>query len=335
MDVFRFYKTLAVFSIVIACYSPFFSYATEADDEWLNAFEQQTEIATKTKLNVKYVPGIVDILYAKTLRQRGYKTVLDALSRLPGIQTLTSSYRTNPNVRGNISDTIQGDVQILINGIPQVSGNDLQPFAALDMPLAAIERIEVIKGPGSAIYGEYAINGVINIITVKETEGGTAYVKAGDFDTQVYSVNQRTHVNDWKLSLAASRSTTDGSQPVVDNDAYSVYSTPLLSNAPGKADTRMLFDSFITQASYDNTIIDFNYMSTLQGDNFGSLEWLTDDDQYKDEIQSTSFQISHKLENLWNGDLTIYAGLQRHMFDRRIQYAPANVVAPGSSDIYI
>jgi iron complex outermembrane receptor protein len=304
--------------------------ASKAEDTFLEQFAIQTDIATKTRLNVKYVPGVVDVMYGATLRKRGYQTVLEALTRLPGFQTLTNAYRTNPNVRGNISDTFQGDVQILLNGVPQVSGNDLQPFAALAMPLSAIDRIEVIKGPGSALYGEYALNGVINIVTVRETEGGAAHISGGSFNTQSASVTQRMEGEDWQVSLTALRRRTEGYSPLIEHDALRADGQLLATNTPAKADTRSYFDAVTVQAKYKQTQIDASYISALQGDMLGASAFLTDSDDYKDELRSEAFQLTQGLGRIGAGELKLVAGIQRHHFDRRILAIPKGLCSIAS-----
>jgi outer membrane receptor for ferrienterochelin and colicins len=303
---------------------------SKAEDTFLEQFAIQTDIATKTRLNVKYVPGVVDVMYGATLRKRGYQTVLEALTRLPGFQTLTTSYRTNPNVRGNISDTFQGDVQILLNGVAQVSGNDFQPFTALDMPLSAIDRIEVIKGPGSALYGEYALNGVINIVTVRETEGGAAHISGGSFNTHSAAVTQRIEGENWQLSMTAQRRRTEGYSPVVDHDSLRADGQLLATKTPAKADARSYFDAVTVQAKYKQTQIDASYMSVLHGDMLGASAFLTDSNDYKDELSSEAFQLTQGLGNIGAGKLMLVAGIQQHHFDRRILVIPKGLCSVAS-----
>ena len=303
---------------------------SKAEDTFLEQFAIQTDIATKTRLNVKYVPGVVDVMYGATLRKRGYQTVLEALTRLPGFQTLTNSYRSNPNVRGNISDTFQGDVQILLNGVAQVSGNDFQPFSVLAMPLSAIDRIEVIKGPGSALYGEYALNGVINIVTVRETEGGAAHISGGSFNTQSAAVTQRIDGEDWQVSMTALRRRTEGYSPVVEHDSLRAEGQLLATKTPAKADTRSYFDAITVQAKYKQTQIDASYMSVLQGDMFGALASLTDSNDFKDELRSEAFQLTQGLGTVGEGKLKLIAGIQQHHFDRRILAVSKGFCSVGS-----
>lgn len=295
-------------------------------NDLLAQLNAQTDIATKTRLNVKHVPGVVDVMYGETLRKRGYQTVLEALTRLPGFQTLTNSYKSNPNIRGNISDTFQGDIQILLNGVAQVSGNDLQPFMVLDMPLAAIDRIEVIKGPGSAVYGEYALNGVVNIVTVSDTEGGAAHIAGGSFNTHSVSVNQRIDGDDWYVSMTAMSRRTDGARHKIEQDL--LFNHPLARSLPGEADTRNHFDSIILQAKFNETQIDASFMSNLQGNQFGHLEWLSGSEDYQDELRSEALQVTQGLGQPGGGDLKVFMGVQRHHFDRRIQAIPQGFCHP-------
>ena len=306
------------------------SSSADATPDFLAMFDAQTEIATKTKLNVRHVPGVVDVLYGATLRKRGYHTVLDALTRIPGFQVLTNSYKSNPNIRGNISDTTQGDIQILLNGVPQVSGNDLQPFTVLNMPLANVSRVEVIKGPGSALYGEYALVGVINIVTVVETEGGIANVSHGSFDSYSAAVSQRFEGDDWYFSISAQTVQSDGYEPLVQEDLSVAEGQTLQAKTPARADTRNAFESFTLQGQYAETRFDISYVSSLQGDLFGATARLTDSDDYKDEVRSEAFQLTQGLGKAAGGELKLFAGVQRHHFDRRLIIVPKGHCSPFS-----
>ncbi|QEN08687.1 TonB-dependent receptor [Oceanispirochaeta crateris] len=128
----------------------------------------------------------------------GQKTVIDKESwERMGARTVTEALQVSPGVTVNRSGTtlepstvsIRGSsgqqVLILVNGVPQNSGKgnavNLNSFSLND-----IEQIEVIRGGNSAVYGEGAFGGVINIITRQETsyipEGGV-YFSAGSFET--------------------------------------------------------------------------------------------------------------------------------------------------------
>jgi len=148
-------------------------------NDLISVMEETTEIATKTKLNADYVPGMVTVFNGKDLEARGVHTVRDALLLAPGVAP-AMTIRGDIMVRG-VGKWISGKVKLLVNGI---SVTDIVNgiFGLLfELPVEMVERIELIRGPGSALYGEYAYAGVINVIT--RNKGGKAFARYGSFDT--------------------------------------------------------------------------------------------------------------------------------------------------------
>ncbi len=131
---------------------------------------EQTRIATRTRLNADYVPGTVNLLHASDLLDRGARTVWEALEFVPGFELSVDEVGTRQLlVRGMGKTYSSGNVKILLDDIPQNS--ELQSLAdpVLNLPLEQVERIEVIRGPGSAIYGHSAYMGVVNVVTRKSS----------------------------------------------------------------------------------------------------------------------------------------------------------------------
>jgi len=135
-------------------------------------------ITAKTKKNIQNTPGSFSIITAKDISQMHATTLKDVLLQSIGISP-TINGDASWGGRQNIS--IRGmkpkDTLILVDG-EQVSGTDAQighsDFQYSWIPLDCIERIEIIRGPMSAIYGSQALGGVINIITKK------SYKRVGD-----------------------------------------------------------------------------------------------------------------------------------------------------------
>lgn len=126
--------------------------------------ERLTDIATRTFLNADYTPGMVSVLYGDELSKKGVRTVGEALELVPGVYLSPSDgvhWRTV--IRGAPRSFAPGSVKILLNGAP-VNGSFGIEFIP-NMPVDQVDRIEVIRGPGSALYGEFACAGVIHIIT--------------------------------------------------------------------------------------------------------------------------------------------------------------------------
>lgn len=127
--------------------------------------------ATKTNIKVKDSPSAVYVITEKEIRERGYRTLSDALEDVPGFD-FQHTYGLFPDLihqRGFVGNNQRS--LVYINGIPD---NNISENAVLGgtirYPLFNAERIEIVSGPVSALYGANAFNGVINIITKDGTE---------------------------------------------------------------------------------------------------------------------------------------------------------------------
>lgn len=140
---------------------------------------------TRTARELREVPSSVSVVGGEELRESGANTVADALRDVPGVEVFDQS------IPGAKRVVIRGEsgsrVLVLVDG-QKVSEQKSMDGAALLIDPARVERIEVIKGPGSVLYGSEAIGGVVNIITKK---GGDRPVQAeatGTYDTSADGV---------------------------------------------------------------------------------------------------------------------------------------------------
>jgi outer membrane cobalamin receptor len=128
--------------------------------------------ATLTKESIKTVPASASIYTHKEIARLGIDSLNDLMNLMPGFQ----SYRTSDapvqypfSVRGRRIGTAAAEVLVLMDGqryMEPASNGSGRIFPKI--PLDNIERVEFIRGPGSAIYGANAMLAVINIITKKE-----------------------------------------------------------------------------------------------------------------------------------------------------------------------
>jgi len=149
---------------------------TEIDDELdaLIAMEPDelltVVVASKRKENWKKAPGVVTVVTKKDIQSYGANNLQDVLIRLPNIYTFGNTFfRDNVvSIRGQSLANSDNHVLILLNGRPvresHVGGVNTPVYRGI--PLESIERLEVIRGPGSVLYGTNAFSGVINIITL-------------------------------------------------------------------------------------------------------------------------------------------------------------------------
>ncbi len=151
--------------------------------------------ATRTVRNPDDVPASITVITKEDIKKQNIQTVDQALAQVPGAfetpRKIFGDSMTNVNLRGFPADT-QKRTLVLLDG-QNISTAYTNSVAWTSMPVENIERIEVIRGPFSALYGGSAMGGVINIITktAKKLEmlahGGygtydswTYYLGAGD-----------------------------------------------------------------------------------------------------------------------------------------------------------
>lgn len=129
--------------------------------------------ASGFKQAIQEAPATISVITNKDLSSKAYKDIAEAISDIPGVDLNASRGNTGAyriTMRG-----ITGYTLILVDGRRQTVGGNIGPNGFDDAqitflpPLASIERIEVIKGPMSTLYGSDALGGVINIITKKVT----------------------------------------------------------------------------------------------------------------------------------------------------------------------
>lgn len=127
----------------------------------------------------------IHVILAEEIVRYGYRTIPEALKTVPGIHVAQiDSQKWAVSSRG-FNGRYNNKMLVLLDGrslySPEFSG---VYWETQDTLMADIERIEVIRGPGAAMWGSNAVNGVINIITKHTTEtlGGYALIGAGDHE---------------------------------------------------------------------------------------------------------------------------------------------------------
>lgn len=147
--------------------------SADADSEelelLLSVLDEETTLATRTRLNRDFVPGMVSVLRGDALQALGARTVLDALSLIPGFQVLREANGSgNLSVRGITVPFNAGNTKVLLDSVALSREESGGNSAVLLLPIERVERIEVMRGPGSSIHGGFAFSGVINVITRKQ-----------------------------------------------------------------------------------------------------------------------------------------------------------------------
>ena len=286
--------------------------ASEEDElnQFLNLLEQQTTLATKTRLNADFVPGMLSVLDAGQLQRRGFRTVWDALASLPGVNTsMDATGMRSISVRG-IGELFEpSKVKLLLNGEAVNASASATTGTLLDTPVEQVERIEFIRGPGSAVYGEFAYAGVLNVITRKK---GKQYAIGLEADAGVNFSALYAYAkpgSDFSSSFSLAANESDGEDIDSGRDS-STGGDP--SYAPGPINNKRDFVSAII----DLNLGDLNAMLQLQqsnrGDHFGSKDLLPPDDRQtviSESLVSAAINQPFAIDDRLGGEWS-FSGLQ-------------------------
>ncbi|MFZ5464261.1 MAG: TonB-dependent receptor domain-containing protein [Pseudomonadota bacterium] len=188
------------------------------------AFPQATELeavvvtATRQATRANELLSDVSIIGREEIEQAGQSTLAELLAKQPGIQIANNGgpgKATSVFIRGaNASHTL-----LLIDG-QRVGSATLGTASFEGIPLSQIERIEILRGPASALYGADAIGGVIQIFT-KRGEGparASAFAGYGTYDTSKASAGVSGATKEWSYSLQAGYENTKGFNAIADRD---------------------------------------------------------------------------------------------------------------------
>jgi outer membrane receptor protein involved in Fe transport len=155
--------------------------ALESELKWLQA-ERVVEIVSKRGENINSAAGIVSLMTSNDIERYNAKNLHQLLNRVTSIYTLGSAVFPDNTVsmRGDVTTHHSNHILVLINGRPVRDSytGGLNSGIYRDFPIHAIERLEIIRGPGSVLYGSNAYSGVISIVT-KKNKPNSVTVRGG------------------------------------------------------------------------------------------------------------------------------------------------------------
>lgn len=213
---------------------------TSEEDLALAYGDQSTiSIATGSSQPINHAPAVATVLTSRDIEAMGATDLDQALENVPGLHVSMVHVAMNPiySFRG-IATKYNPQVLMLVNGIPITNvfwGDRSQLWGG--MPLENVARIEVIRGPGSALYGADAFSGVINVITKTAADiDGTGFgVRAGSFNSRDVWLQHGGKLGMLDAAFYLRAGNTDGSKGIIPQDA--AFFAPNASLAPGPINT--------------------------------------------------------------------------------------------------
>jgi len=296
--------------------------------------------ATGNSKPLDKAPATASLITAAQIEAMGARTLNDVLETVPGLHvSLSSLSRLDSilSIRG-IHTGFNPHVLVLKNGVPiNFNAQGGRPVS-FRFPVTSIEQIEVIRGPGSAIYGADAFSGVINIITkdsaniVASKVGG----RLGSFDSQDFWVQTSGAVKNWNVGFSMTYMTSDGDDDrILESDVQSqldgIFGTDA-SLAPGLLATN--YEILDTHLSLNNENWKINLWSWItENSGVGAGAALALDDQGGDDNTMYFADVTYELEN-WadNWNLSARAAHTYYKNLASFNIFPAGTIVPIGED---
>ncbi|MCG8427451.1 MAG: TonB-dependent receptor [Chromatiales bacterium] len=199
----------------------------------------EVSISTETKQPISEAPAVVTVITKEDIRATGATNLVDVLEGVPGIHVRASQFGNRPLIQFRGANARQ--TLLMVNG---ASLKDLMWGFGIfwkGLPASMIERVEIIRGPGSALFGADASAGVINVITktAGKIEHNEVGARAGSFDTYTTWGQYGGNWNGFDVGFTAELSTTNGHDPFIEADgqtAQDLRNGTNTSLAPGTAE---------------------------------------------------------------------------------------------------
>lgn len=309
---------LAAMAVSAMTLQPMAAYAEEATAEGTAEKAETAELdsytlddvvvtATRTEKREVDIPESTEVVTAEDIKAFGAHNAADAIRNVNGIMykssgPLGSGMGTMINevgIRGNEKGAL-----ILVNGNP-VSWRG--KYNLNEIPAESIERIEIVKGGGSILYGSEAMSGVINIITKKDVQNSYT-VGFGNYGQQKYHITAGMEgfsvsydVNKWKSLIGLTSGNISGKLGTYATDFSNIKNESITVSWKANDHLDFLFGHYETESDYDKYITSLTAKGKLkakEGEYFNRRNYQT--------IRDTA-QVNYHDKN-WKGSLYFNTG---------------------------
>jgi iron complex outermembrane receptor protein len=213
-----------------------FSQRIVADAESMSVLGdiETVSIATGREQPIVTAPAVATIFKADDIKNSGARNLADLLNMIPGIHVGVSFIHYDPiySVRG-FTSFFNKHILFMIDGIPQeaLTFGDRR-ISIGKIPLDIIERVEISRGPGSALWGADAFSAVVNVVTrTMKPKLTSLSISVGSFNTNNARLHSGSNFNDIDVVGALEYSKTDGHEPTIRQDQQTLLDEQYGTNA--------------------------------------------------------------------------------------------------------
>lgn len=230
----------------------------------------KVQSATRKVEPISNIPASIVVITRQDIQSQGWGTLEEVLSHIPGMYQIndylwfgTDSY----GVRGFFSSGSFSTMTVMVNGVSQKEDwYNSFPLSKINVPVEAIDRVEVIRGPMSVVYGSNAFLGAINIITnqdVKSSQGVAGIGSNGNYKTFGRIAGEREKVRyTFNAGMFGSRGVE---QPYLEMTDYIDPSWNLPSNPTTKGQLKDYRKYFGVSMGIGDLVFEFAQTTTNRG----------------------------------------------------------------------
>ena len=197
------------------------------------ALQEVVVTGTRNAVDVRHLPMTVTVISREALTKQHQTSILPTvMQQVPGLFVTSRSmmgYGASTGAAGGISlrgiSGGTGQLMVLIDGHPQYQGIYGHPISDSYQTLMA-ERVEVLRGPASVLYGSNAMGGVMNIVTRQAHQDGISTnvnLGAGSYGTVQAEASNQVHSGKFSSTIAAQYGRTDNHRPNMGFEQYGGY----------------------------------------------------------------------------------------------------------------
>jgi outer membrane cobalamin receptor len=310
--------SLSIPAIILA--NPF---NTTLQDEasWLKD-ETYVISASRVKENIKKTSATVTIIDEDTINKMGANTLLDVLRVVPGMGVSQSNiYVDKIAVRG-IQTWFSEKVLVLLDGhslnSDLLNGGATSTFA--NFPVEQIKRVEIIRGPASALYGENAFTALINIITkdAKDVNGVQISAKAGSYNTLITNLLLGKTYGDYDVTANINYRDTDGYSAYVANDS--------VGNSGNSNPTSQRLNANVSVKHNNGFYAKANFNTTEEGPRYGAAHAINNGDNSKREAYFVELGCKNEIGDNYTLDSRVYRDF--FQFENKWRVFPSGFPTP-------
>lgn len=297
----------------------------------------------------------VTVIDAEEIQRTGQSTLVELLARQPGIE-ITSSGGAGTISSIFMRGTNSGHLVVLIDGL-RIDSATLGSTALENIPIGQIDRIEILRGPASSLYGQDAIGGVIQIFT-KKNSGDVKFnanLGYGSYNTKRADAGVSGNIRDTRFALNVSSLNTNSFSAIDtknkdynDNDAnrnlaFSVNVTHVIESGHEigfqflHSDGRVHFDNANNFSNFDSYSDSKQYSCALFSNNQFTDFWLskvrigqgTDESRTFDQssVVGGDFYKTSQFQLNWQNDFKLSVGVLTLLYDGLYQKVQSNSVS--------